>query len=639
MSYNLNPLHCVQLRTPETDIHSNAMRSYGILRGGAQCSYKPYTTNSISTSSIQFTTPPPSPHILVDKKQYIQLPMRLVFNSAAPNANNLHRPGFSAPRSFVFSNIVNTLQVNINNTGISMNMSDVIQPLLRYNVNEVLQGHDWSLTPSYLDQSQEYSQLQGSVRSPLAYYGDSTEAFSPRGGFPYTIVSNTPSQLVIDIVITEPIFLSPFYFGCGNHAAFCGIQTMDWNLSFVSNVPNKAWCFDQSGVNAPGLITSTAWAFNNFSAIYAAPFSYGLSVPQLLFRYTTPNELQAIPKSLTYPYYVVDRYPYDFGATIAAGATSTLVSNNIQLKSIPERIYVCARNNNTTMMADPYHTDSFMAINGIKINWNNYSGLLSNATQADLYRMSQKNGCAMSWQQWSGQSMYISGSSTDKLAGPGSVLCVCMGDDIGLSDTEAPGLLGTYQLQMEVAVTNCNTINTVTPTLYIITISAGTFTIENNRSISQIGVISKMDILNAKQNESPYVDYDQVHDTYTGGAHGNFLSGIKQFGSEMWKYIKPGLAKAYRLGKKIAPYAQAAYGVAKSVAPVIGPLLLGLGKKGQAGRKHNKRGGAYVGGSLAEGNETVTGGREIPHQTLKDRLQRPDNYCRQDRYNEQDEEF
>ncbi len=224
MSYNLNPLHVVQLRTPETDIHSNAMRSYGILRGPAQTSYKPYTTNSISNSSIQWTTPPPSPMILVDKKQYMQLPVRLVFNCAAPNSYNLHRNNYSSPRAFPISNSINTLQVNINNTGVSINMSDVIQALLRYNVNEVLQGHDWSLTPSYLDQSQEYSQLVGSIRSPLANYGDSTEAFSPRGGFPYTIVSNTPSQLVIDMVITEPIFLSPFYFGCGNHAGFCGIK-------------------------------------------------------------------------------------------------------------------------------------------------------------------------------------------------------------------------------------------------------------------------------------------------------------------------------------------------------------------------------------------------------------------------------
>lgn len=190
---------------------------------------------------------------------------------------------------------------------------------------------------------------------------------------------------------------------------------------------------------------------------------------------------------------------------------------------------------------------------------------------------------------------------------------------------------------MEVDVKNCNTLNLVTPTLYIITVSAGTFTIENNRSISQIGVISKMDILNAKQNESPFVDYDQVHDTYTGGAHGNFLSGIKNMGSEVWKFIKPALAKVYRIGKKIAPYAQSAYGVAKSIAPIVGPLLLGLGKKG---KKSHRRGGAYVGGgSLAEGTEMVTGGRDVSHQTLKDRLQRPDNYCRQDRYNEQDNNF
>ena len=118
----------------------------------------------------------------------------------------------------------------------------------------------------------------------FAQYGDSNqESVTNRGGFPYfTIVSNTLSQAVIDCVFTEPIFLSPFYFGQGNATAFIGVQDLSWNFTFVSSPGFRMWSHNPLGAAAPGAITGSQVAFNNFSTLPGGNFTYGAIVPSLI---------------------------------------------------------------------------------------------------------------------------------------------------------------------------------------------------------------------------------------------------------------------------------------------------------------------------------------------------------------------
>jgi hypothetical protein len=442
MSYNLHPLKCVLTRDPIMELDNE--RYYAILKSGAQISWRPITTTSISNSAIQFTAPPPSPKVVVDRKQLINLPMRLQLTSSAPNAFPLLRSSYDSPRAFCIASITNTLQSNINNTAVTGNISDYIHALLHYNTDNCLKDHDYSMTASYPDQSQEYYDLVGSVRSPLNGYGDtSDENVSGRGSIQWNVVLNTPSQAVVDLFVTEPLWLSPFYWGLGNAGGFYGVQTLDMNFTFVPNAWARVFSHAIGGANAPGPIDGGQLVFNNFGNINATPFSYGAAaVPQLLFKYITPNELQAIPNSIVYPYFNIDRYPYDYGSTLAPNASTVLSSQNIQLKSIPRRIYIYVRNKNSVLQSGPQYTDTYAAITGIQVNWNNYSGLLSNMTQMDLYKMCVKNHCNMSYQQFSGGPVNAPGSLTSYIGTIGSVLCISMGEDIGLSDTECPGMLG-----------------------------------------------------------------------------------------------------------------------------------------------------------------------------------------------------
>src|SRR5258708_3560626 len=139
MSLSYQKLTPVEVLDPITDVQTK--RDYSILKGGDKISYKAFTSTSISSSSIQFSCPPP-------------------------------------------------------------------------------------------------------IRSPVAFYGDGLDG-SPtqRGSFPFTILSTsniavvptlagTVATAVVDMVVTEPLFLSPLYWGHHNSQGLYNVNSLDYNISF-----------------------------------------------------------------------------------------------------------------------------------------------------------------------------------------------------------------------------------------------------------------------------------------------------------------------------------------------------------------------------------------------------------------------
>lgn len=571
MSLAINPLKTVRVVDPVLTF--NEEREFSVLTGGSQISWKPFVTTSYSNSSFQFTAPPPSPGICVDRKFLIKVPVTINFTGTSPAGQNLLQSGYDAFRAFPISSITNTLAVTINNSTVSINMADVIQPLLRYHTPEHLREFDYSITPTMMDQFQNYFDGYQTSRNPLNKYGDNSHEMA-RGGFPYTSFVNTPTSATVQALITEPIFLSPMMFGKDNNQGFIGVQTLDFNFTFISNL-SRIWSHAvQSG--------------STFTSVNVT-----LGQPTLLFKYVTPKELQFIPKSVVYPYFIIDRYPTDSNSAFTPGQSQTLSTNNIQLQSIPRRMYIFARQRNSDLTYNS--TDTYFSITGISVNWNNYAGLLSSASQEQLYALSVKNGCNMSWTQWSGGPSYsMVGNNNNQYGTVGSVLALEFGTDIGMGDVDAPGLLMTNQLQMNVTVKNVNVGSnapaTITPTLYVVIVSEGTFTIENNRSVSQIGVISKQDVLDSKT--SPLVDYHAIKNIYGG----DFFSGFKEIAGKTLSGIQQAL-----------PYIKTGIDVAERVAPYAVPLL-GLGS--------DDEGGALVGGK----RKKKKGGAVISRNQLRNRL-------------------
>ena len=154
----------------------------------------------------------------------------------------------------------------------------------------------------------------------------------------------------------------------------------------------------------------------------------------------------------TVPYYELPRYITT--KTIPAGI-QTVITNTLQLNQISDKLIIFVRKplaSQTTATAD-----YFLPIKGVKVNFNNQSGLLSNATQYDLYRYSRKAGSNQSWQEFSGYAWKAdpAGGSGSQVKTSGSMLMINMAEDLQLTeDWYSCSSIGNFNLQIELQVDN-----------------------------------------------------------------------------------------------------------------------------------------------------------------------------------------
>jgi hypothetical protein len=242
----------------------------------------------------------------------------------------------------------------------------------------------------------------------------------------------------------EPLFLSPFHFAnlSANQMAIYGVS----NLNFIFNIAADAKRLWRCG--------ATEAAIQGYSVSIAA-----VSGSRLIFQMLTPHPSQILPSKNVVDYVDFPRYLTTFNNTIAAAAvnaTNELVpttlefpSNNIQLNQVPDMLVICARK----PMSQQTNRDSdcFLPITKISINWNNQSGLLANATQDTLYRMSAKS-TNQTWQEFRGYAnKYIppvgAGYNTrlQQVLTSGSILALRFGQDIPIvEEFYAAGSLGSF---------------------------------------------------------------------------------------------------------------------------------------------------------------------------------------------------
>ena len=170
------------------------------------------------------------------------------------------------------------------------------------------------------------------------------------------------------------------------------------------------------------------------------------------------------------------------------GVNRTFTNNAIQLSTVPRCIYIYASRPNSTKTFET--TDTFFRINSLSLNYLNVSGQFSSMTINDLYNMSVKNGCDLSWCEWSGLTNNISDSTSD-------------------------GLVGSV-----------NQVDTLGVQLSTILVYDGLMTIENGNMNTQIGIIDSNDVLQTRANGS-WENQPSGESLYGGsmfGKVGHFLS-------------------------------------------------------------------------------------------------------------------
>jgi len=575
MSININRTANVKILDPRTDV--NEKQYFAILKGGKQVNMREIPSTTFSNSSAQFSNPPPSPQIFFSRRVMLKQPVTITFSGDSNDANrNLLQSGADAFRAFPLASVMNTLDVSINGVSTSLNVNDLIKPLLLYHNNARNLGQrENSLSPSYMDQTQSYADLDGSIRNPLASFFDSNAgAYMGRGGFPYDSFSNTPTGAVLTATLTEELFISPLIFGGAEGSSFLGVQNFVANIVWDSNL-------------------SRIWSHSSASSSTITSIDVVLGQPSLLYTYITPSILQPLPASIAFSYNDIQRYPTDLNSSVASDAQVTLSSSNIQLNAIPSFVYIFARKRNQDLTFND--TDSYFSIEQINVNWSNNNGELGDSSKQQLYDVSRRNGVNLSWTEWSGENTYsYLGNTTTRINSVGSVLALAWGLDIGLNEDECSGLLGTFQLQIKAVCKNVSQ-SAISPTLYIVVITPGTFTITNNTAMKDVGVINKENVLDAQQIEG--VEYNDLR------------RGLMSGGLNFKKLFKKGLR---HVRKRILPLVSEFAPQYATQADVLQRALKPVRR-----RKRKTKGSALVGGCRGR---ALVGGKMMTKAELMRRL-------------------
>lgn len=481
----------------------------GVVKSGSQNTYKVLPTQNYSSSSITFNAQPPSQNIAINREVLVSFPIELTITGTAGSNGLILNPnaGYDAPRMYPGACCTNSINVSINNSTVTQNNYQVVHALFRSNVSDFNIKTDLSLAPSMPDFYQNYddnlTNFLGVANDPLQPIGQNSY-YQTRGGYPFTIVSNTDTVAVVRFESTESLILSPFLTCGDDETALIGVQslTLTFNLLNLS----RSWSHS-AGAGAAATITSIVGRFYD--------------PPQLLMNYITPPSTEPIPNSVVYNYANIDVYNTDYPTPVASNTSVTMQSQNIQLNNIPRRIYIFARRTDAT--TDFTTSDVFARLESISISFDNQSGILSGSNSKQLYNLSKNAGLNMNYAQWSTYT--------------GSVLVLDVGKGLMLQNSsEAPSLATTKQFQVSAVFTNINQTEDLNLSLYIMVVSDGLITISSGTSIQQNSVLSVNDIADAKMMVNPHhVEEFITPRNFYGGS---FFSKLKSFGHKVNEGLK-----------------------------------------------------------------------------------------------------
>ena len=387
--------------------------------------------------------------------------------------------------------------------------------------------------------------------------------------------SNTRAPLVTDTTVyatfrvCEPLLLSPFVFGSPDgKQGFYGIQTMNLQMNISANA-SRAWrsISTTSGYTKSAVVSGLGTSIQPFAN------------SRLIFTFMTPHASDMLEPRNVIPYYELPIYrttgmqaapsamkltagasgatggaiPDTTGTFIAASAPPTISvsSNNIQLNCVPDKLIICLRKQIANLTC--CDTDNYLTIQGISITWNNQAGLMSTFTPDQLYRASIASGLHnMSWDEFSGSMVSnmgdnstINSKSNCDLIGPymgvgahaqnngigvklipttGSILVLDFATVIQLTEEYyAPGSLGSFNLQVQVTVSNLQYDDWTSGNyeMIVMPMNTGVFVNEKGTSSTFIALLTKEDVIQASSQE-PYTNYEVKR--MVGGS---FLSGLK----------------------------------------------------------------------------------------------------------------
>jgi hypothetical protein len=474
---------------------------YSVYSGAAQNTYQTFNATSTSTTQISFNVSVPSENTILDRNVLISANYTFKISlTGTTKANDvLMKYGLTdAFQAFPLNSTITSINATINNTSVSVNTQDVLPILLKLIHPRELAKYQGT-TATYVD-SINFSTTGGYIVpnsttaisenfNPLGSIHNTThDGIIPRGALPLNsiVVANSKGggdvnklsittdndtiSAEISVILTEPLFLSPFIFAGlneGTNQGFVGLNTLNLNINIDSSL-KRFW--SKLPNSAAGTYTIT------LTSITDAKLMLNFLTTQI----TDSVQAKNVIPFVDYPRYITG--VTNSSAIAANGGSASIKSQNIQLNQIPDLFVIALRK----PLANQTFLDAniFLPIRNISINFNNASGLLSSATQYQLWEMSRDNGVHQSWLEWSGRAnSYFTTLDTTAITSvdqlmrltAGSVLVINPAKDLSLPPNLSNGCIGQFNFQIDITGVNYTNAN-ITPELVIIPVNSGVFT-------------------------------------------------------------------------------------------------------------------------------------------------------------------
>ena len=431
--------------------------SYAVERSGQSITtYEVQNASQNSSSVMSFTFTSPGAQSVIDRVILLKTKMTLrvstLASAAAVGAGNPFDVKYGENvclAAFPVQQLCNQINLSINNAATNFDAQSILNMVHRILPQQTLEEYA-QYCPTMPDRYANYADVDGDevpANSPWQTYDEYKGRFHPNGAFPVTVtrVGAAPAaagdavQYDITFTSVEPLLIPPCALShdTPNGQGFTGVSTLKVNMNF-----NSAGRALRSSIKGA--------ANGKISAVSIQP----VQEASLLLRVLTPQIDTPLPKRNLVPYFELQRMLTQTPNT-ADGASGSVISNSVNLSQIPDSVLLCVRKK--ADLQDFGDSDSALPITGVSVNFANRAGILSNATQEQLYQMSRDNGCYDDWLQFSGSARkgIAASGAVENYRTSGSFLHLRFGRDIDIGESfYAPGVLGNFTFQIKVDYAN-----------------------------------------------------------------------------------------------------------------------------------------------------------------------------------------
>jgi hypothetical protein len=464
---------------------------------------------------------------------------------------------------YPMNSLITTVSGTINNVSVNSQTQDTLATLLRLNDAPLISETNTSTAtlPDFYyasygdavinDFSSSNNPLGNVLQSSFdaVYFGrgtvpakiaiiqyDAAGNAVPDSNKKYRVPTAVRAIVEVNVLLVEPLMtLSPFVNNAsGTSAGLYGINQISLNINVDSNcrrffrtarvLGDTAPALSPQGFYTPTFIQSITLGTAGFTSAYGASGivanNAGFSNCQLLSRFLTlqPSQvlkLKSSRNSVSYTetprYLTLQGSQSAVTSRFAPGAdphqpqTTQVITSNLQLSLIPDKIVVCAR---IPMSQQSYgNSDSFYTIQSATVLFNSASGLISSATLTDIYKLSRRNGSSQNFFEFFGMASRNGADKNEMVGTIGSILIIDPVKDLSLPEYLSNSSSGSFNLQIQLNIV-CNygySANNSTYPVEIMTttVNSGIFTCQSGVCSSEVGVLNKEVVLNTKMNTAP----------------------------------------------------------------------------------------------------------------------------------------